>query len=232
LVVNRFAPGGYKSRSSFSALLGGLGTRDSNRCFSEGQQSSTNVVLLVMIRRAVPGDVKQGMPLILQAIADIAFVLSGTRDLPETESILGDFFTKRGNRLSYENCFVVEDEGNVVGIAILYNGADAYNLNLPVEQAAAKKSGNANYKIPIEPEESEFYLDAVGIHPRYHRRGYGSALIEAGCDYARQFGHSRFALLLDLDNASAKRLYDRLGFQADGTKWIAGKEYYHMVREL
>jgi ribosomal protein S18 acetylase RimI-like enzyme len=185
-----------------------------------------------MIRQAVPEDVKQAMPLILQAIDDIAFVLSGARDLPETESILGDFFTQPGNRLSYKNSLVMEEEGNVVGIAILYDGADAYNLNLPVERAAAEKSGNVNYQIPIEPEQSEFYLDAVGVHPRYRGRGYGSALIEAGCDHARKLGHTRFALLVDADNASAKRLYDHLGFHVDGTKWIAGKEYYHMVREL
>jgi ribosomal protein S18 acetylase RimI-like enzyme len=188
--------------------------------------------LSAMIREAVPEDVKQAMPLILQAIDVIAFVLSGTRDLAETESILSDFFTQPANRLSYENSLVMEEEGELVGIAILYDGAELFNLNLPVEQAAAKKMGNANYKIPIEPEESEFYLDAVGVHPRCRGRGYGSALIEAGCHHARKLGHTRFALLVDVDNPGAKRLYDRLGFHVDGTKWIAGKEYYHMVREL
>jgi ribosomal protein S18 acetylase RimI-like enzyme len=185
-----------------------------------------------MIRPAVPEDVNGAIPLILQAIEDIAFVLSGTADVDETTKILSEFFRQPGNRLSYEQTLVMEENGEVVGIAIVYDGADADALNLPVEQAAAKKSGNPDYTIPIEPEVSEFYLDAVGVLPRCHGRGYGSALIEAGCDHARKLGHKRFALLVDLENPAAKRLYDRLGFRVDGTKWLAGKEYFHMVREL
>ena len=185
-----------------------------------------------MIRPAIPGDVNEVIPLILQAIEDIAFVLSGTADVGETTKIFSEFFRRSENRLSYEQTLVMEENGEVIGIAIVYDGADADALNLPVEQAASKKSGNPDYKIPIEPEVSEFYLDAVGILPRCQGRGYGSALIEAGCDRARQLGHKRFALLVDLENPPAKRLYDRLGFRVDGSKWLAGKEYYHMVREL
>jgi ribosomal protein S18 acetylase RimI-like enzyme len=185
-----------------------------------------------VIRQAVPGDVEQAIPLILQAIDDIAFVLSGTTDIGETESVLSDFFRQPGNRLSYEHCLVMEEDGQVVGIAILYEGADAVNLNSPVERAAAKKTGNADYLIPIEPEESEFYLDAIGINSRCQGRGFGTALVEAGCAHARKLGHTRFALLVETENFAAKRLYDRLGFHIDSTKWIAGKEYYHMVRQL
>jgi len=185
-----------------------------------------------MIRQAVPGDVKQAMPLILQAIDDVAFVLSGTTNVAETESILSDFFTQPGNRLSYENSLVMEKDNQVVGIAILYDGADAHSLNLPVEEAAVKKSGKLAYKIPIEPKVSEFYLDTIGVLASCHGRGYGTALIEAACEHARRLGHTRFALLLDVENVAAKRLYDRLEFQVDGTQWIAGKEYYHMIRKL
>ena len=185
-----------------------------------------------MIRQAVPGDAKTAIPLILQAIDDIAFVLSGTTDVGETESILSEFFRQSGNRLSYENCLVLEEGSELVGIAILYDGAEARKLNLPVEQDAAKKAGNANYQIPIEPEQSEFYLDAIGVNASRRGLGYGTALIEAAASHARKLGHSRFALLVETDNASAKRLYDRLGFQIDGSKWLAGKEYYHMVKEL
>ena len=33
--------------------------------------------------------------------------------------------------------------------------------------------------------------------------------------------------MVDLDNAVAKRLYERLGFCADYAKWIVGQEYFH-----
>jgi predicted GNAT family acetyltransferase len=40
------------------------------------------------------------------------------------------------------------------------------------------------------------------------------------------------AILVEVDNAAAKRIYERLGFRAAYTKRIAGQEYFHMVRSL
>jgi hypothetical protein len=57
-------------------------------------------------------------------------------------------------------------------------------------------------------------------------------LIEAVCDLARKLGRHRIALLVEVDSAAAKRLYERLGFCTDYTKCIAGQEYFHMVRSL
>ena len=56
-----------------------------------------------MIRQAVRGDAVTAVPLILQAIGHIAFVLSGTAEGQETASILNDFFAQEGNRISYQN---------------------------------------------------------------------------------------------------------------------------------
>ena len=184
-----------------------------------------------MIRQAVPGDAVTAVPLILPAIGHIAFVLSGTTDSQETTSILTDFFCQEDNRVSYQNALVIAEDGVVVGVTILYDGSKARELDVPIERAAAKKSGDSNYHIPTEPETSEFYLDTLSVSPRCQRKGYGSKLIEAGCNRGRKLGHMRIALLVEID-AAAKRLYDRLGFYADYTKWIVGQEYFHMVRSL
>jgi GNAT superfamily N-acetyltransferase len=114
-------------------------------------------------------------------------------------------------------------------VAIFYDGAKARELDVPLERAAAEKSGDSNYSIPTEPETSEFYLDALSVSPRCQRKGYGSKLIEAGCDRACKLGHHRIALLIEVDNAAAKPLYERLGFCTDYTKRIVGQEYFHMV---
>jgi ribosomal protein S18 acetylase RimI-like enzyme len=168
----------------------------------------------------------------MQAIGQIAFVLTGATDEREIASILGGFIVQEKTRISYQNALVLEKEGDLVGLAILYDGAEARELDEPLERAAASKSGNANYRIPTEPESSEFYLDTVSVSPRCQGKGYGRKLIEAGCDRARKLGHERIALLVEVDNAAAKRLYERLGFRADFTKWIAGEDYVHMVRSL
>ena len=185
-----------------------------------------------MIRQAVRSDAIKAVPLILQAIGHIAFVLTGTTDEQETASILNDFFGQEDTRISYQNALVTEEEGELVGVAIFYDGAKARELDAPLERAAAKKSGDRHYCIPTEPEATEFYLDTLSVSPRCQGTGYGGKLIEAGCDRARVLGHLRMALLLESENAAAKRLYERLGFQADGTKCLAGEEYFHMVKSL
>ena len=185
-----------------------------------------------MIRQAVPGDAAKAVPLILQAIGHVAFLLSGTNDCEETASILSDFFGREKTRISYQNALVIEEEGEVVGVAIFYDGAKARELDLPLESAAAKRSGDSNYRIPTEPEASEFYLDTLSVSPHCQGKGYGRQLIEAGCDRARQHGHLRMALLVEVDSEAAKRLYERAGFRTDYTKWIGGQEYFHMVRDL
>jgi hypothetical protein len=42
----------------------------------------------------------------------------------------------------------------------------------------------------------------------------------------------RMALLVEVDHAAAKRLYERLRFCTDHTKRMAGQEYFHMERGL
>ena len=96
--------------------------------------------------------------------------VTGTTDSQEAASILSDFFGQEDNRISYQNALVMEEEGEVVGVAIFYDGAKARELDVPLERAAAKKSGDSNYSIPTEPEASEFYLDALSVAGFHMRR--------------------------------------------------------------
>jgi hypothetical protein len=58
----------------------------------------------------------------MQAIGDITFVLTGTTDSREAASILEDFFGQEDNRISDQNALVMEEEGEMVGVAISYDG--------------------------------------------------------------------------------------------------------------
>ena len=200
-----------------------------------------------VIRSAAPSDASEAVPLILGAIGSIAFVLTGTTDRKEAGFILDRFFRQKGNRVSYENALVLEDSKdtlepipnhllersrNVVGVALIYDGSIARALDEPLEKAAAQKSGLSDYRIPTEAEPSEFYLDTVSVDPRCQGRGFGRDLIEASCEHAQKLGRNRIGLLVDIGNFAAKRLYERLKFQVEGRKQIAGDEYFHMVRDL
>jgi len=93
-----------------------------------------------MIRQAVRSDAGKAVPLIVQAIGHLAFVLTGTNDIQEAASVLNDFFGQEDNRISYQNALVMEEEGELVGVAIFYDGAKARELDVPLERAAAEKS--------------------------------------------------------------------------------------------
>ena len=197
-----------------------------------------------MIRPAVPSDAPKAIPLILEAIGSIALILTGTSVPEEAGCVLDQFFRQNGNRVSYQNALILEDwpehgandplahTRDVVGVALMYDGSIARRLDEPLEQAAIQKSGISGYHIPTEAEPSEFYLDTVSVDPRCRGRGFGRDLIEASCERARNLGHSRVGLLVDIVNAGSKRLYERLEFQVEGRKQIAGEEYLHMVRHL
>ena len=192
-----------------------------------------------MIRPAVPGDAPRAVPLILQAIGSIAFVLTGTNNREDADRILDGFFRRKDNRVSYQNTLVMEDLENVVersrevvGVALIYDGSIARALDGPLEKAAVQTSGLSDYRIPTEAELSEFYLDAISVDPKCQGRGFGRDLIEASCEQARRLGRDRIGLLVDIENSGAKRLYERLDFRTKGRKQIAGYEYFHMVRDL
>ena len=110
-----------------------------------------------MIRPAVPGDAPRTVPLILQAIGSIAFVLTGTNDREDADRILDGFFRRKDNRVSYQNTLVMEDVKNVVersrevvGVALIYDGSIARALDEPLEKAAIQRSGLSDYRIPTE----------------------------------------------------------------------------------
>ena len=91
----------------------------------------------------------------------------------------------------------MEEEGELVGVAIFYDGAKARELDVPLERAAAKKSGDSNYPIPTEPEASEFYMDALSVSPPCQGKGYWSfhnlgdvTAFKKGPNQGRAFRHS------------------------------------------
>lgn len=74
-----------------------------------------------MIRQAVASDALKAVPLIMQAIGHIAFVLTGTTDSQEAAFILSDFFGQEDTRVSYQKALLIEEEGELVGVAIFYD---------------------------------------------------------------------------------------------------------------
>ena len=130
---------------------------------------------------------------------------------------------------SYENTFVAEVDGEVVGAMCAYDGADYQRLKQPIVDVLGPDCGFAQLK---ETEAGEFYLDSVGVLPEYRGRGIASGLFEAQCERAATLGHKVAGLIVDVDKPQAEALYARLGFVYLDDKDFFGHKMKHMVRQL
>ena len=130
---------------------------------------------------------------------------------------------------SYENTFVAECEGRIVGAMCAYDGADYQRLKQPVVDLLGNDSGFAQLK---ETEAGEFYLDSVGVLEEYRGRGIASRLFAAQIERAKTLGHKVAGLIVDEDKPQAEALYSRLGFKHLDNKDFFGHPMKHMVIEL
>ena len=69
---------------------------------------------------------------------------------------------------------------------------------------------------------SEIDVHNLAVDPAHRRRGIGKALLQAIMEEARQKGCSRVTLEVRKSNEAAQRLYQSLGFVAQGIR----KDYY------
>ena len=128
---------------------------------------------------------------------------------------------------SYENTFVAEVGGRVVGAMCAYDGADYQKLKQPIVDILGSDSGFAQLK---ETEAGEFYLDSVGVREEY--RGRATQLFAAQIERAKSLGHKIAGLIVDEDKPQAEALYTRLGFRHIDQKDFFGHMMKHMVINL
>ena len=130
---------------------------------------------------------------------------------------------------SYENTYVAEVDGKVIGAMCAYDGADYQRLKQPIVDVLGPDSGFAQLK---ETEAGEFYLDSVGVLEEYRGRGIASKLFAAQIDRARSLGNKVAGLIVDVDKPKAEALYTRLGFRHLDNKDFFGHPMKHMIIEL
>src|SRR5579859_4359640 len=166
------------------------------------------------IRPARPSDFHAAARLI-QVVFDM---LSGhfapaeqQEDDPARYAWLEDWFQQENNRFSYQQVLVKEVEGQVVGVILIYHGSEAEALDRPLNERLRRLRNDPTFTLDREAEPDEFYIDTLSVAPTFSGRGYGTALIQAAEQKARELHHTKIAINVDHDNERAYRLYHRLG---------------------
>ena len=127
----------------------------------------------------------------------------------------------------YHNTLIAEVDGVAAGAIVGYDGAQLKELREPIFELLERHLDSPP-KIEDETEAGEFYLDSLGVLPRFRGLGVGRRLLTTMRDKAFAAGHERVGLLVDFDNPRAEQLYTSLGFSRVGEKMFLGHRMWHL----
>jgi ribosomal protein S18 acetylase RimI-like enzyme len=139
-------------------------------------------------------------------------------------TVMQDFFQRL---LSYEKSFVTSD---VVAFALWIppGRPEAHVENssaeLPPEELLRKFVALREALTTHTPEEDHWYLQMVGTHPDWQRRGIASRLIHMGIEWARRDGRGVYLETETVENVS---YYRHLGFDVR-SEWDVAEGGPHM----
>lgn len=180
------------------------------------------------LRPATPADAAFAAPLIQATIGTIGHALTGEPDDEGATRVVARFFAQPGNRLSFKHTLLLEEGGVPLGLAVLYPGDRADELDGPFRRRL--RALGLPDRIDPEAVPGELYLDTLAVVSSARGRGLGGHLLEAGVARATALGLPRVGLLVEEGNPAA-RLYARHGFGASGTRRVAGHHYLHLTRQ-
>ena len=181
-----------------------------------------------MIRKAVIDDANEIATLIVAAMGSLANKFTATESPKEALKLFVHFVSLAGNQYSFENTLVYIIDDKVVGAVNAYDGAKIEELRKPFLSYLNKNYHNGSFRMETESEAGEFYIDTLSVNPNYQGKGIGKALLTAAKNWAAALGHLKIGLLVDLENAGAKRLYQSVGFAVVGEKLLLGEKYEHL----
>ena len=183
-----------------------------------------------MIKNAQKQDAKICIKLLNLAMEDIAYKLSGYDDPLKSDEILEKFFQSETNRLSYKNVYVYKRDDVIIAAMCAYFGGDAWQLDREILQHL--KALGKDAQIEKECFDDEFYIDSIAVDEKFRRQGLAKELILHSFAKAKELGHKKVSLIVDVNKPKVRKFYESLGFKFNTKKIINLHEYDHMIKEI
>lgn len=136
------------------------------------------------------------------------------------------------SQYSYRNSLIATTpEGRVAGVIVSYDGAMLHHLRPKFIEVANEVLGTelCDADFVDETDPGEIYLDSLYVFPEFRGQGLAGALIMAAI-HRNQASGKPAGLLVDSDNHTARRLYERLGFREVGMRPFADILMHHLQR--
>ena len=202
----------------------------------------------ILIRPALPDDAPTAAQLLYQTMGRLADYIFGSEPQRTVIETITSLYCSPGkNRLSYRHAWILELEDMPAGILVAYPGSDVHRLDLETGLSLA-----GWFRLPSlarlvwralsipgkEALPGEYYLSNVAVLPGFQGRGLGARLLAFAEEQARELQITRCSLCVDMDNTSARRLYERTGYHVCHAQFYrqaaerAGKGYFRMVKHL
>ena len=181
----------------------------------------------MIIRKATVTDTPYIVPCILLAMEEIVYRFIGEANHKKALAFLTSLVAESGNQYSYDNCFVATDSSQILGAALVYDGARLKELRAPVVQKI-KLMFDKLFHFEDETQAGEYYIDCIGVNPMAQGKGIGTKLLQFLIEEFVEKRRETLGLLVDKDNPNAKKLYLKLGFEIVGERDFAGKQMEHL----
>ena len=183
-----------------------------------------------MIKNAQKQDAKICIKLLNLAMEDIAYKLSGYDDPAISDEILEKFFVSEINRLSYKNVYVYKRDDVIIAAMCAYFGGDAWQFDREISQHL--KALGKDAKVEKECFDDEFYIDSIAVDEKFRGQGLAKELILHSFAKAKELGHKKVSLIVDVNKPKVRKFYESLGFKFNTKKIINLHEYDHMIKEI
>lgn len=114
-------------------------------------------------------------------------------------------YARDGVAFSYQNCFIAEVDGAVVGMA--------HSFPMDADPAAEPETDPVLRPYAELEDYGSLYLSGIAVFPGHRGHEIGTSLMAAIDDRARALNRPRVSLICFEPNEGAMRWYRRLGFE-------------------
>ncbi|GJD94474.1 GNAT family N-acetyltransferase [Methylobacterium iners] len=162
-------------------------------------------------RHADPGDAEAIANLMLHASGDILrFLLDELAPELCQRALMTCMVSRQDGPRSYRRCIVAQVDGVVVGVANAFPAAA-----IRQDASAMAPTARERWLGPLSELQdwSSLLLNSLAVNPLFRCLGIGSGLIGCVVAQARSEGFPDLTLHVWADNAPARRLYRRRGFE-------------------
>ncbi|MFN3996370.1 GNAT family N-acetyltransferase [Algoriphagus sp.] len=181
----------------------------------------------MIIRKALFQDSETIASLLMLATGEVIYRFIAERNAQKAKGFLLQFVKCQNTQYSYQNCYVIEDEGEILGALLAYDGAKLHELRKPVLDYIHQHF-DPHLLVEDETQAGEFYIDSIGVLPNQQGKGIGARLIQYVISEQIFKKGRTLGLLVDKTNPGAKRLYQKLGFESVGEKNLLGITLEHL----